>query len=115
MPGTNLEQFSAFKLRAGSTAAGSGLNCITSGLYTIGGISFHGSSTGQLTLFVGVTCSVSIASISFCGTTSAVAGGFSPMFLRFPMAGSGSGLCVDSGSSADTNITIFWSPMGTVP
>lgn len=114
MAGTNLETFSAFRMRAGSTAAGSGLNCITSGLFVLGGIAFYGTATGQIQLFQGVTCSASLTPvITFCATSSAVAGGFSPMFLRFPLAASGSGLCVDTGTSADTNLTLFWAPMGS--
>lgn len=114
MPGTNLETFSTYRMRAGSTANGSGLNCVTSGFAVIGGIAFLGTATGQIQLFAGMTCSASITPvITFCGTTSAVAGGFSPMFLRFPMAVSGSGFCVDTGTSGDTNLILFWAPMGT--
>jgi hypothetical protein len=49
--------------------------------------------------------------ITFCATSSAVAGGFSPMFLRFPLAVSGSGITVDMGATTDPNIMLFWSPV----
>lgn len=114
MAGTTLETYNTFRMSAGSTAAGSGLNCVTSSFAVIGGIAFYGTATGQIQLFAGLTCSASMTPvISFCGTTSAVAGGFSPMFLRFPMAVSGKGFCVDTGTSADTNLVLFWSPVAS--
>lgn len=111
MPGNVFETFSQYRALAGTN---SGKSCVTSGQACIGGILFTGTATGQVQLFAGVTCSASMTPvISFSGTASAVAAGFSPMFLRFPLSVSGSGFCIDTGVSADTNLTLFWAPMGT--
>lgn len=102
----------SFETWSGTRLAASGKSCITSGLAQIGGIAFYGTATGQIQFFVGNTASVSATPvITFCATTSAVAGGFSPMFFRFPFACSGSGITVDMGATLDPNIMLFWSPV----
>lgn len=102
----------SFETWSGTRLSTTGLTCITSGLAQIGGIAFYGTGTGQIQFFAGSTGSVSATPvITFCATSSAVAGGFSPMFLRFPLAVSGSGLTVSLGATTDPNIMLFWSPV----
>lgn len=85
---------------------------ITSGFANIVGVAFVGTGTGAIQFFAGVTTSASLTPvISFSVTASAVAGGFSPMFLKLPMAVSGSGLTCIVGSSLDPNLLLFWSPV----
>ncbi len=77
------------------------------------GVAFLGTATGAMQFFAGVTASASIAPvITFSATSSAVAGGFSPMFLRFPAVVSGAGLTVNLPESADQKIALFWNPLG---
>lgn len=107
---SNLTSDSASGLRLTTT----GTAVITTGLANIVGIAFHGTATGGVQFFAGTTASASLTPmITFCATSSAVAGGFSPMFLRFPLAVSGSGLTVKVLDSLDVNLTLFWSPMGS--
>ena len=40
----------------------------------------------------------------------AVAGGFSPMFLRMPAEVSGAGFTVSVLASADPNLLLYWTP-----
>ena len=88
------------------------LTVLTSARAMIGGIAFVGTATGGVQLFAGVTASASLTPmISFSATTSAVAGGLSPMFLRLPFAASGSGVIVSIQASADPNIMLFWNPL----
>lgn len=108
MPQVISDAASAFRVTVTGTVV------LTTGLANIVGIAFHGTGTGGIQFFAGVTASASITPmITFCATSSAVAGGFSPMFLRFPLAVSGTGCTLKSLDSLDTNLTIFWSPMGT--
>lgn len=94
------------------TATGTAVIC--SGFANIVGIAFHGTGTGGIQFFAGVTTSASLTPmITFSVTASAVAGGYSPMFLRFPMAVSGSGLTALVMPSLDPNITLFWTPVQT--
>ena len=88
-----------------------GKQVITSGPAVIVGIAFVGTGTGQIQLFAGATCSASLSPmVTFSATSSAVAGGFSPMFLRWPAEVSGNGLTVDLGATSDPNLVLFWSP-----
>lgn len=90
-----------------------GLSTITSGNCAIYGVAFVGTATGGIQLFAGVTASASLTPmITFSATTSAVAGGFSPMFLRLPAVTSGPGLTVSILASADPNLILYWSPVG---
>ena len=78
----------------------------------LAGIAFVGTATGQFQLFAGATCSSSLTPVvTFCATSSAVAGGFSPMFLRWPCVVSGTGFCIDLGVTSDPNLILFWSPV----
>lgn len=106
MPDYTIDACSATRLTATGTAV------ICSGYANLVGIAFHGTGTGGVQLFAGLTTSASLTPmITFSVTASAVAGGFSPMFLRFPMAVSGSGLTVKVLDSLDVNLTLFWSPV----
>jgi hypothetical protein len=97
----------------GTLLTGTGTSVITSGFCNVVAISFIGTGTGGVQLFAGVTTSVSLTPmITFSATSSAVAGGFSPMTLRFPLAVSGTGLTVKMLGSTDPNIMLFWSPAG---
>ncbi len=89
----------------------SGKQVVTSGPMVLLGIAFVGTATGQIQLFTGTTCAASLSPmITFCATASAVAGHFSPQFLRWPAEVSGNGLTVDLGTTNDPNIILFWSP-----
>lgn len=100
-----LESFYVTRLNA------TGLQTITSGPAVIGGVAFVGTATGGIQFFAGVTASASMTPmITFCATTSAVAGGFSPMFLRMPAEVSGNGLTVSVLASADPNLLLYWTP-----
>lgn len=93
-----------------------GKQLVTSGGAAILGIAFLGTATGQVQLFAGTTASASMTPvITFSVTTSAVAGGYSPMFLRFPAEVSGNGLVIDAGATNDPNIQLFWSPLVKTP
>jgi hypothetical protein len=48
--------------------------------------------------------------INFSFTASAVAGGFSPMYLKWPMTVSGSGLTALIPATSDPNVMLFWNP-----
>lgn len=96
----------------GTRITATGTSVITSGYANIVGVAFYGSATGGIQFFAGVTTSASLTPmITFSATTSSVAGGFSPMFLKFPLAVSGSGLTVLTLPSADPNLMLFWSPV----
>lgn len=98
----------------GTRLTATGTAVISSGFSNIVGIAFHGTGTGGVQFFAGLTTSASITPmITFSVTASAVAGGFSPMFLRFPLAVSGTGLTAKTLDSLDVNLTIFWSPAGS--
>lgn len=89
-----------------------GLTVISSARTMIAGVAFVGTATGGIQFFAGVTASASLSPmVSFSATTSAVAGGLSPMFLRLPFLPSGAGLVVSVQASADPNIMLFWRPM----
>ena len=91
-----------------------GTTVITSGFAQIIGVAFVGTATGAVQLFAGTTVSVSMTPvISFSATTSAVAGGLSPMFLRLPAEVSGAGLTVKIPATEDPNIMLFWNPVGS--
>lgn len=93
-----------------------GKTLVTSGGAAIYGVTFCGSGTGQVQFFAGVTASASLTPvINFSGTASAVAGGFSPMFLRMPAEVSGNGLIIDLGATTDPNIILFWQPNPKTP
>lgn len=89
-----------------------GLSTLTSGRAAVYGVAFVGTATGGIQLYAGVTASASLTPmITFSATTSAVAGGFSPMFLRLPAVVSGAGLTVSILASADPNVILYWSPL----
>lgn len=93
-----------------------GKSLVTSGGAALLGVMFCGSGTGQVQFFAGTTASASMTPvISFCATSSAVAGGFSPMFLRMPAEVSGNGLVIDLGATSDPNIILYWSPIPKTP
>jgi hypothetical protein len=99
---------SAYGTRLNAT----GYTCITSAQAQIIGIASYGSATAGIQFFAGLTCSTSMTPmITFSATTSAVAGGLSPMYFAFPMMCSGSGLTVGLLASADPNLTLFWLPI----
>ena len=92
----------------------SGKQTITSAKAQIVGVAFVGTATGQIQFFAALTASASMSPIiSFCATTSAVAGGFSPMFLRLPFIASGTGFTIDSGGNQDPNLMLFWKPLSS--
>ena len=92
-----------------------GLTTITSGKAVLYGIASIGSATAGIQLFAGVTSSVSLTPmINFSVTASAVAGGFSPFFLRMPMTVSGSGFTVSLLGTTDPNMMIYWNPDGQI-
>jgi hypothetical protein len=100
-----VEGYTATRVNATTTSV------LASGPVILGGVLFCGTATGAVQFFAGTTCSASLTPvISFCGTTSAVAGGFSPMFMRFPCEVSGNGLTYDPSGTLDPNLIIFWSP-----
>ena len=106
MPTNNIEGGVAYRVTA------TGKQVVTNGGAQIIGITFCGSATGQVQLFAGATASASLTPvISFCATTSAVIGGFSPMFLRMPMVVSGTGLLLDAGATTDPNLILYWNPL----
>ena len=89
-----------------------GYTTITSGRCAILGVAFVGTATGGIRLFAGVTASASMTPmITFSATTSAVAGGLSPMYLPMPAVVSGTGLTVQNLASADPNLILYWSPL----
>lgn len=97
----------------GTRLAATGTAVISSGFAAIAGIAFHGTGTGGVQFFLGVTTSVSLSPmITFSATASAVAAGLSPMYMPFPLMVSGTGLTVLVLPSLDPNLTIFWSPQG---
>ena len=92
------------------TATGPAL--ITTGRAAVIGMAFNGTGTGGIQLFAATTASASLTPmITFSATASAVYGGFSPMFMRYPMMVSGSGLVASSLDSLDTNVVLFWVPI----
>jgi hypothetical protein len=97
-----------------------GFTTITSGKAVVLGFGFVGTGTGGIQLFAAAsTASASGGSsvtpmITFSATSSAVAAGLSPMFMRFPMTVSGSGLVASLLPSSDPNIMLFWNPDGQV-
>lgn len=89
-----------------------GTSVITSAPAQILGVGFYGTATGAIQFFAGVTTSASLTPIiSFCATTSAVAGRFSPQYVRVPMVVSGAGLTVKIIGSADPNLIVYWNPL----
>jgi hypothetical protein len=93
-----------------------GFTTITSGKSVVLGFAFFGTGTGGIQLFAaGSTASASGGAsvtpmITFCATSSAVAAGLSPMYMKFPMTVSGSGLTANLLPSSDPNIMLFWNP-----
>ena len=95
----------------GTRLTATGTAVVASGYVNLVGIAFYGTATGGVQLFAGVTTSASLTPmITFSYTASAVAAGFSPQFLRFPLAVSGTGLTALVLPSADPNIMLFWQP-----
>lgn len=93
-----------------------GKQVITSAPASLLGVAFVGTATGQVQFFAGTTCSASLTPmISFSVTASAVAGGYSPMFLRLPAEVSGNGFTIDAGGTADPNLILFWIPNPRTP
>ena len=91
-----------------------GLSVLSSANAQIIGIAFAGTGTGGVQLFAGVTASASLTPmITFSATSSAVAGKFSPQFMRFPVLVSGKGVTVSIQASADPNIGLFWFPLSS--
>ena len=91
-----------------------GRQTITSAKAQIVGVAFVGTATGQIQFFAALTVSASMSPmISFSGTTSAVAGGLSPMFLRLPFVASGTGFTIDAGATQDPNLMLFWKPLSS--
>lgn len=106
MPTNNIEAGYAARLTV------SGKQVITSGPGQIIGALFCGTATGQIQLFAGTTASASMTPvISFCATSSAVAGRFSPNFVRMPFVVSGSGFVADLGATLDPNVILYWNPL----
>ena len=96
----------------GTRLNATGYTCITSAQAQIVGIASYGSATAGIQFFAGLTCSASATPmITFSATTSAIAGGLSPMYFAFPMMCSGTGLTVSVLASLDPNITLFWLPV----
>ena len=110
MPSYSQEIFNGTLLNA------TGYTVITSGRAVIGGFGFIGTATGAIQLFAAMSTASASGGVSvtpvinFCATTTAVLQGFSPMFMRFPMTVSGSGLTALIPGTADPNVMLFWNP-----
>jgi hypothetical protein len=93
-----------------------GFTTITSGKAVVLGFAFVGSATGSVQLFAAASTASASGGfsvtpvINFCATTTAVLQGFSPMYLKWPMTVSGSGLTALIPGTADPNVVLFWNP-----
>lgn len=96
-------------------ATATGTVCITSANARLQGILFHGTGTGKIMLFAGVTSTVTTGSSPISGNIIAyatVAGATAnqALYLPFP-ANCNGGITAVIGPSADPKITLFWSPV----
>lgn len=93
-----------------------GFTAITSGKAVVLGFAFVGTGTGGIQLFAAASTASASGGLSvtpmitFSATASAVAAGLSPMYMKFPMTVSGSGLTALILGSTDPNIMLFWNP-----
>lgn len=95
-------------------ATATGTICITSANAQLQGILFHGTGTGMIRVFAGVTSTVTTSAAPLAGPIWAyatVTGATvnAAVYYPFPANCSG-GLTVVIGPSADPKITLFWNP-----
>ena len=85
-----------------------GLQTITSANAAIIGVLMAGTGTSSLSIFHGVTASVSVCVVR--GYVSVAVGGQPGLYFPCPMYCSG-GMTIDLNNDSDPNVTLFWNPV----
>lgn len=88
-----------------------GATCVTSSPAQIVGILFHGTSTGEIQIWAGVTATTNPISGAITAFTTSQSTLNSFVYCPFPAYCSG-GFSVNIIGSNDPKITLFWNPVG---